>query len=165
MAFPPSIALWVLIQIGIDLCLIILFIVVIRQVRAFGKRSAIPDIQEIRDTIQPVLEESRDVARQFEAQLQEKQAIIDKLNQCLDDRIGNLTGLLNRAEAGVGPEKNPGSGGACPHRDVRVIQREVIRLSEKGLTPEKIATTLGVAKGEVMLVLNLRNEAAKAQTR
>jgi hypothetical protein len=158
MAFLRSIELWVAVQITIDLCLIILFLLAIRQFRAFSEKYKKSGIEDVRDIIQPVLEDARLLAKQFEAQLKEKQDIVRNLNDCLDNRIISLNLLLNRAESrlesgGLTQGKNFHSG-----KDVDRLQQEVITLSEKGMSPKNIAENLEIGKGEVDLVLDLKRK-------
>jgi len=151
---PTSVEFWVIIQIIVDLCLIVLFIIFVRQVKVLGDRSGASGTEHVTDTLEPVLRDAQEVAGQFEIQLKEKQNIVRRLNEHLDRRIISLNLLLNRAEASLA---SCGSE-ATRHKDKDVchLQQEIITLSEKGLSSEKIANRLGIAKGEVSLVLDLR---------
>jgi len=151
---PTSVEFWAIMQIIVDLCLIVLFIVFVRQVKALGDRSGASGTEHITDTLEPVLRDAQEVAGQFEVQLKEKQNIVRRLNEHLDRRIISLNLLLNRAEASLAS----GGSKAARHKDKDVchLQQEIITLSEKGLSSEKIANRLGIAKGEVSLVLDLR---------
>jgi hypothetical protein len=69
---------------------------------------------------------------------------------------------LNRAESRL--ESDDGlSQGPNFHsgKNVDRLQREVITLSEKGMSPKNIAENLGVGKGEVDLVLDLKRKFGK----
>jgi hypothetical protein len=162
MDYLRSIELWIAVQIGIDLCLIMLFLVAIRQVRGFKKGLSISQMEDVRKTIEPVLEDAKALANQFEAQLKEKQNIVRRLNNSLDDRVIGLNLLLKRAES---CQINPVSKGDGGHvsMEVHQLQQEVIALSEKGMNPKKIAANLGIAKGEVDLVLDLKKKFTEMQ--
>ncbi|MBE9580794.1 MAG: hypothetical protein IMF18_04160 [Proteobacteria bacterium] len=151
---PTSVEFWAIIQIIVDLCLIVLFIVFVRQVKVLSDRSGASGTEHITDTLEPVLRDAQEVAGQFEVQLKEKQNIVRRLNEHLDSRIISLNLLLNRAEASLAS----GGSEATRHKekDVCHLQQEIITLSETGLSSEKIANRLGIAKGEVSLVLGLR---------
>lgn len=151
---PTSVEFWVIIQIIVDLCLIVLFIIFVRQVKVLGDRSGAFGTEHVTDTLEPVLRDAQKVAGQFEVQLKEKQNIVRRLNEHLDRRIISLNLLLNRAEASLAACGSEAT--RYKDKDVCHLQQEIITLSEKGLSSEKIANRLRIAKGEVSLVLDLR---------
>ena len=157
MMLSRSVEFWVIIQIAIDLCLIILFVIFLRQVKATTRPES-SDVQRITSTLEPLLQDAHEVGRQFEAQLKEKQHIVRRLNQHLDSHIISLNSLLNRAETCLVSGENTFEGKKTLDKDVYDLQQEIITLSEKGLRAEKIANRLGIAKGEVTLVLDLRKK-------
>jgi hypothetical protein len=164
MTFLQSIETWVAVQIGIDLCLIILFLVAIRQIREFRDQFEVSSLEDVQKTIQPVLEDAKELAERFEVQLKEKQEIIRRLNFSLDDRIIGLNLLLKRA--GSTKEEGPvfqADKAAHSHKEVERLQKDVIRLSEQGLSSKKIAANLGIARAEVDLVLDLKKRFAQLE--
>lgn len=155
----PSIEFWFIVQVAIDLCLIVLFAVFIRQVKVSGSRFKAPGMEDLTNTLEPILQDTHKVARQFEVQLKEKQGIVRKLNERLDSRIISLNLLLSRADAcldlgEMAREQNAGSD----KKSVYKLQQKVISLSKKGLRTDEIANSLGIAKGEVALVLDLKRK-------
>jgi len=163
MAFLQSIETWVAVQIGMDLCLIVLFLLAIRQIRAFRDESRVSSLEDVQKTIQPVLEDAKELAKRFEVQLKEKQDIIRRLNFSLDDRIIGLNLLLQRTESYMEAGQVAHGDRTHSHKDVDQLQQDVIRLSEKGMSPKKIAANLGIAKGEVDLVLDLKKKFEKME--
>jgi DNA-binding NarL/FixJ family response regulator len=117
-------------------------------------------VEAITTTLEPLLKDAHKVGRQFEAQLKEKQEIARRLNEHLDSHIISLNLLLNRAELClVSGENTPTPERKTTLRkDVYDLQQEIITLSEKGLSAEKIANRLGIAEGEVTLVLDLKKK-------
>jgi hypothetical protein len=158
MDFLRSIELWVAVQIAIDLCLIFLFLLAIKQFRVFRQKYNTVGVEDVQNIIQPVLEEARLLARQFETQLKEKQDIVRNLNDCLDDRIIGLNLLLNRAETRLADGGLSQGDSFHSGDDVDRLQREVITLAEKGMSSKNIAESLGIGKGEVDLVLDLKRK-------
>jgi len=158
MAFLRSVEFWIAVQFGIDLCLIVLFLIVIRQINAFREGYKMSSLEDIHKIIQPVLEDARALADRFEVQLKEKQDIIRRLNYSLDDRIIGLNLLLKRTESCLEVGQVTSGDGTHWHKDVDQLQQDVIRLSEKGMSSKKIAADLGIAKGEVDLVLDLKKK-------
>ncbi len=150
------IEIWVTVQIAIDLCLIILFIIFVRQVRSSPAKSI--GVEELTNTVEPVLKEAKQVAMQFDTQLREKQHIVKKLNERLDSRIISLNLLLNRAEMGVTSGENTSSNSATNHMDVYDLQQDIIELAKKDLDPQHIANRLSISKSEVGLVLDLKKK-------
>ncbi|MBW2108079.1 MAG: hypothetical protein JRI36_05355, partial [Deltaproteobacteria bacterium] len=143
----------------IDLALVMLVLVLIRQVKGLAADHRIPDAELFQRLAEPVLQESKALAEQFETQLKQKQNIVRKLNQALDDRIMGLNLLLNRAETCLKSPVQDGFSG----KDIARLRNQVMALSAQGLSAEQIAADLGVAKGEVALVLDLKKK-ARAQT-
>ena len=161
MDFLRSIEFWVTVQIAIDLCLIFLFLLAIRQFKGFREKYKTTGMEDVQNIIQPVLEDARRLAKQFETQLKEKQDIVRNLNDCLDDRIIGLNLLLNRTESRLADGGLLQGESFHSGDEVDRLQREVITLSEKGMSSNSIAESLGVGKGEVDLVLDLKRKFGK----
>ncbi len=162
MMFQLSVEFWLIIQIVLDLCLVILFIYFVRQVRTMsanlGSSIGSQKTKEITNTLESVLNDAKEVAGQFEVQLNEKKLIAKRLNEQLDSRIISLNLLLNRAEVRLEPNGIAVDGNNKSYKDARHLQQEIIAFSEQGDNPEKIADRLGVIKGEVELVLDLKKK-------
>jgi hypothetical protein len=153
----PSIEFWGVMQVAVDLCLIVLFVMVLRQLRGSSTASVPAPVEDVTPVMESVLREAKDVAGQFEVQLKEKQSIIRRLNERLDSRIIGLNLLLNRAEMCLnGKEPMPGQAGKC--KDVCGLQREIITLVGEGLHPNVVADRLGISKTEVELVVELKKK-------
>jgi hypothetical protein len=154
---------WLLIQIGMDVFLVVLFIHMIRQIRRMGERNSQQPDSNMTDVVESVLNEAKAVAGEFEDQLKEKREIAGRVIQELDSRIINLNLLLKRTGlyAQAGHDVEDGNRGL--QADNYDLQKEIIALSEKGVTPEKIADQLGVIKGEVNLVLDLKKKFEQMQ--
>ncbi len=149
---------WLVIQIGLDCVLILLFIFLVRHVRRLGRPDESGRMSEMMQSVESVLNDARKVAGEFETQLEEKKAIIGRLNEQLDHRIINLNLLLTRTDSN-GPSHGDGKNGTPgPGKNTYDLQNEIIALSQKGLSPSKIAEKLGVIKGEVNLVLDLKKK-------
>jgi len=157
----PSIEFWFIMQVAVDLCLIVLFVMVLRQMRgastASGPAPVPAPVEDVTAAIESVLTEAKDVASQFEVQLKEKQSIIRRLNERLDSRIIGLNLLLNRAEMYLnGKQTVPGQAGK--YIDICGLQQEIITLAGKGLHPNVVADRLGISKTEVELVVELKKK-------
>ena len=153
-----AIEFWVVMQIVVDLLLIILFIVLMRQLKAGRAKRASSDSEPLPQALEPLLKEGRKVARQFEAQLEEKQRLVRRLNERLDNRIISLNLLLGRAEGCLASHEKESWGEDGQHRHVCDLQQEIIGLGKKGLAPQEIANRMGISKGEVTLVLELKRK-------
>ena len=153
----PSIEFWGIMQVAVDLCLIFLFVMMIRQIRSASETSVNPKMEEAASVVSSVLKEAKDVASQFEVQLKEKQRLIKKINERLDSRIIGLNLLLNRVDSVVRSKENI-SGKDGKDRDISKLQQEIMALSKKGLGTDMVADRLGVAKAEVELVMNLKRK-------
>lgn len=114
--------------------------------------------ERVTDTLEPILKEAQELAGQFESQLKEKQRIVRSLNERLDSRIISLNLLMNRAETCLASSKDVSRERATSHTDVYDLQQQIITLAEKGFDSERIANRLGISKGEVTLVLDLKKK-------
>lgn len=146
---------WTALLLGVDLVVVFLVLVLIRQVKGLAAGRRVSEVESEQRLIMPVLEEARALAAQFEDQLKEKKDIVRQLNQALDDRIIGLNLLLNRAEACLKSSAQQSFSG----KDIERLRNQVTALSAQGLSAEQIAADLGVAKGEVALVLDLTKRA------
>jgi hypothetical protein len=153
-----TIEFWVIVQVVVDLLLIIFFIVFLRQLKASRAKQASSAVKALPQVLAPSLKEAEKVAGQFEAQLKEKQRLVRRLNENLDNRIISLNLLLNRAEVCLASHEKESRGKKRRHRHVYDLQEEIIGLGEKGLAPQEIANRMGISKGEVTLVLELKRK-------
>lgn len=156
--FSASVEFWVIVQVIIDLLLIILFIIFMRQLKIGSAKRASFGIERLHQVLEPLLKEAEKVAEQFETQLKEKQQLVRKLNERLDSRIISLNLLLSRAEVCLASHDKESWGENRQQRHVYDLQQEIIGLGEKGLAPEEIANRIGISKGEVTLVLELKRK-------
>lgn len=121
---------------------------------------------EIIDLLEPLVEESRNVATRFDEQIQEKKRLIKELNDALDSRIISINLLLSRSDAlqkkledrqtRVPPSFPPGlnsSSGAVLDQ-----QNQIIDMFHKNFDINDIAQTLSIPKGEVQLVIDLKKK-------
>ncbi len=152
------IEVWVIVQIAIDLCLIILFVIFVRHSRAVNGGRKPMRVEQMTDSVESVLKEAQQVASQFETQLKEKQAIVKRLNERLDSRIISLNLLVDRADKCLTSGENLGGEKASLHTDIYGVQQQIMGLAEKGFDAERIAGDLGISKGEVALVLDLKKK-------
>jgi DNA-binding transcriptional regulator GbsR (MarR family) len=153
-----AVEFWVIVQVLVDLILVILFIIFMKQFRAISAKRTSSDIEPLRQALERLLKEADKVAGQFETQLKEKQRLVRRLNEHLDSRIISLNLLLNRAEVCLASHEKESCGENRPSRHVYDLQQEIIDLMEKGLTAQEIADRMGISKGEVTLVLELKRK-------
>ncbi|MCK4727941.1 MAG: hypothetical protein KAT27_03375 [Desulfobacterales bacterium] len=156
--FSAAIQFWVVVQVVVDLLLIILFIVFMRQFRAGKARQESSGIAAFPQVLEPLLKEAEKVAGQFETQLKEKQHLVRRLNEQLDSRIISLNLLLSRAEVCLASHDKESMEKNRSQRHVYDLQQEIIALGVKGIAPQEIADRMGISKGEVTLVLELKRK-------
>ena len=153
-----SVEFWVIVQVFVDLLLIILFIIFMRQLKTGRAKRASSGIEPLHQVLEPLLKEAEKVAEQFETQLKEKQRLVRRLNERLDSRIISLNLLLSRADVCLASHDRESWGENRHHRHIYDLQQEIIGLGEKGLAPQEIANRMGISKGEVTLVLELKRK-------
>lgn len=146
---------WSIVQLGIDLLLVVLILVLLRNIRNWLRADAVRQTSDqVLEMIEPLLKEADATAKAFENQLKEKNRLINSLNEKLDSRIISLNLLLNRAQAGRLYPDNAGSG----QRHVYDQQEAIIDLYNKGLDAAAIADKLSMPRGEVDLVVDLKTK-------
>lgn len=158
MMLSAAIEFWVIMQVAVDLLLIILFIIFIKQFKSARAGPASSGVEPLPQALEPLLKEAEKVAGQFDAQLREKQRLVKRLNEHLDSRIISLNLLVNRAEVCLASHEKGSWQEKKGHRHVYDLQEEIIALGEKGFAPQEIADRIGISKGEVTLVLELKSK-------
>lgn len=158
MMWSTALEFWMIMLVVVDLLLIILFIILMRQLKAARAMPASSDVELLPQILEPLLKEAERISMQFETQLKEKQRLVRKLNEHLDSRIISLNLLLNRADVCLASHGKESMGKNTPQRHVYDLQQEIIALAEKGLGSQEIANRMGISEGEVMLVLELKRK-------
>ena len=143
-------------QLGIDLIIVIVFILLIKRFKHFHKG---PSFDSPTKVFESLLIDAEKMAGQFKGQLEEKQCLIQSLNEQLDKRIISLNVLLNRADVLLSSQ---GEGAAESNENsattIEGHQTEIIKLAREGQSAEKIAQILSISQGEVRLVLDLKHK-------
>jgi len=141
-------------QIGIDIIIVVAFILLIRRLKSSHKTKSFDKVVKI---FERLLTNADKIAGQFKEQLEEKHLLIRRLNEQLDKRIISLNVLLNRADIllsrrrrKVGINEKPVS--------LDSQQTEIIGLAKEGHQADEIATLLSIPEGEVKLVLDLKKK-------
>ena len=143
---------WLVLQLLLDLLLVGLGLHFIRSRRDTLNSSPPKKAAErLMGLLEPLLVEADKTARAFDAQLQEKNRLIQQINERLDSRIISLNLLLNRADA-----CGCGTSAKTPH--VYDQQEEIIALDRAGMDAETISSRLSLPRGEVDLVLDLHHK-------
>ncbi len=141
--------------IGIDIIFFVFFIILIRRLSYLKRKDKVLE-KEIK-VFESLIKDADKMAGQFTEQLKAKYQFVKKMNDQLDKRIASLNILLNRSDIILSSVKelpeNKRTGPAASR------QNEILALAQKGYDTEKIAGKLSIAKGEVMLVLNLKKPA------
>lgn len=158
---------WVLVQMIITLALVVLMIICLKSVNS-GQRPrqvvqydnrAEKAAEQVVAMLEPLLREADASASAFEELMREKKELIRILNEKLDNRIISLNLLLNRAEASFPKTVSPGMDMAAGEKvKIHEIQDAIIKLHEKGLDTESIASTLAVTGSEVEMVIDLKKK-------
>lgn len=137
--------------------------------------------EEIIALLEPLVAEAERAAKTFDGQIKEKKKLINGVNDALDSRIISINLLLSRAEALYRSQKRS-SHHETPHRpndfsnasfnpsssssssdpgkkeDVFDQQKQIIDLYTQGFGIEAIASKLSMPKGEVHLVVSLKQK-------
>jgi len=135
-----------------------------------GENDAFDAAREILDMLEPLVKESRKAALSFDEQIREKRKLSKDLNDALDTRIISINMLLSRADTlqkkledrqemiqQMAPVLNPAH---FPPRESNVLdqQNQIIDLYHQKADVETIAEKLSIPKGEVQLVIDLKEK-------
>ncbi len=150
----------VICQILLDLGLIVLLAVFL------VKRSkALKGAEELTSSLEKVIEETKTIAEQFDANLNERQSVMQQIIARLDQQIQEgqktcrqLGSVQNEIKI---PSPQPSASHHAGHAHSMPSprnseQQEIFRLAQKGHSAEAIAKRLQKPVGEVELILNLR---------
>ncbi|MDX9786426.1 MAG: hypothetical protein RBT11_06610 [Desulfobacterales bacterium] len=151
---------WIIFQLVIDLALVVLILLLIRNMKTMLRKEAARETsREVIELMAPFIKETRAVAVAFEDQLKKKKKLVYQLNQDLDNRIISLNMLLNRAKAclddPLGALVTPGQ--VCKQTEA------ILELHRQHLDVETIAKKLAMPKGEVELVIDLKTKFQPAE--
>jgi len=148
-------------QIGIDIVILLVVVILIRKVRYFYKEKLVDSFTK---RIEGALKETDAVAKQFEKQLSEKRLLIEKVSRLLDERTVGLNVLVNRADALLNAEER--ESGEDSNKGVSAMRkRRIMELAEKGHRVNEIANVLSMCKGEVELILDLSKKGFVAESK
>ena len=145
----------ILAQIGIDITIIIVFIFLIRRIRYPNKGNSFNKVAKIFESL---LTDADKIAGQFKEQLEEKHSLIKRLNEQLDNRIISLNVLLNRADILLSSHGKEAADIKEDPISLNSQPAEIMGLAKEGHGVEEIANMLSIPKGEVKLVLDLKEK-------
>ena len=125
--------------------------------------------------LEPLVEESRKTAIQFESQIKEKKRLIKELNDALDSRIININLLLSRAdtqqkkleehqEEFQRQQKINDRVDAIPTPRTVDDQQQILDLYYQNIDVDTIARKLSIPAGEVQLVIDLKEKFLAMET-
>ena len=178
-----SFEFWIGIQFIIDLFIILCFIIFVRRaanVKLSNQSTGTDKINQgnventannIIEMLEPLVKESKVTADSFDKQIKEKKKLIKELNESLDSRIISINLLISRAEAAkedlrnIKMEVDRQSLQPLPVRqnldlpeNVLDQQNSIIDMYNRGFDIESIASKLSMPKGEVKLVVDLKEK-------
>ena len=139
-------------QIGIDLVIIIVFILLIKKTSFFKRDSSLNKGLKLYESM---LSDASRISEQFKEQLEEKKYMIKMLNQHLEKRITSLNVMLNRTDALLFHNRqydNMDSGSFDNQK------KEILQLEKQGHSLEQIADILSIPREKVMLVLDIKKK-------
>ncbi len=153
-----SVQYWVVFQMVLDLFLVVLILVFIRSYKSGLKKEAARETAgEVIRLIEPLLKEAHATAETFAQQLKEKARLVESINESLDNRIISLNLLLNRAAAVKDGADAAGADSSALHH-IYDQQESILALYRDDVSSEDIAKQLGLPRGEVDLVIDLKRK-------
>ena len=179
-----SFEFWIGIQFIIDLFIIIFFLIFVKRIHnikssdqyngdgKINQENAEQAANDIIGMLEPFVKESKVTADSFDRQIKQKRKLIHELNESLDSRIISINLLISRAEAAKEDLRNLKlevarqpiqpfsvkqdiSGGP---ENVLDQQNRIIDMYNQGSDADAIASKLSMPKGEVKLVIDLKEK-------
>ncbi|MDY0164653.1 DUF6115 domain-containing protein [Desulfobotulus sp.] len=145
---------WVAIPMLANILLILFVVVSLRRLARRLEEDAVAGaVERVLATLTPLVAQARELSQTFDAQLREKQRLIQTLNESLDRRATALTLLVNRTEATLKSGENQR---LTP--ESLDLQEAVLDLAAQGKDTDRIARQLAVSPGEVSLILELKRK-------
>lgn len=171
----------------VDLFLLFLILLIVKRVNRFGamgrgqnpeeddtgaraQEAALASATEVLGLLDPLVKESRDAAMDFEDLIREKKKISKDLNDALDSRIISINLLLSRAASFQKQMEEdqyrlrrsmntmPAQTLSPREPDVMDQQNQILDLYHNKMDVDTIAEQLSVPKGEVQLVVDLKEK-------
>lgn len=137
---------------GIDVVIIIVFIILIKKTGFFKKDSSLNKSLKLYESM---LSDASRTSEQFKKQLDEKKHMIKMINQNMEERITSLNVMLNRTDALLFHNRqydNMDMGSFDKQK------KEILKLEKQGHTSEQIADILSIPRETVMLVMDIKKK-------
>ena len=138
-------------QVGLDLALIGFVAVLIvnrRNSRGTG------DGAEVTQSLDKIMAETKAIAQELDANMQERHKLIQQVVTRLDQRLDEARELCQKLDTFTKEYQAASSTSSTSPRNSG--QREILRLARLGLDPDAISQRLQKPLGEVELVLSLK---------
>ena len=142
----------ILTQIGIDVVIIIVFILLIKKTGFFKKDSTLNKSLKLYESM---LSDASRISEQFKKQLDEKKHMIKMINQNMEERITSLNVMLNRTDALLFHNRQ------YDNMDMGSLdnqKKEILKLEKQGHSSEQIADILSIPRETVMLVMDIKKK-------
>ncbi len=182
-----SLKFWIGTQFIIDLFIILCFLVFVKRLSRLrvadpytfngslnddmNRDNSEKTANEIIEMLEPFVKESRATADSFDRQIKEKKKLIKELNDSLDSRIISINLLIGRAEAAKEDLRNLKMEIArqplpmlpvmqTPGASANVLdqQNSIIDMHNRGFDIDAIVSKLSMPRGEVKLVIDLKEK-------
>lgn len=141
--------------IGIDFIFFVFFIMLIKRV---GHMKRPGTLEREVQLFESLVKDAGELAEKFTRQIQAKQQLIGSLNEQLDQRVASLNLLLNRSDVLMSAGERPESANPQADGSLNARRAEILKLAGSGYKTEDIARRLSLPKGEVALILNLKQQ-------
>lgn len=151
----------ILLQIGIDFAIFIIFIFLITRLRRIDKDSSLNGKLKLYESL---LADAENMSSKFNEMLQEKKEIVKTLNEHLDKRIDSLNSLLSKTDAMLFNHRT-GKQNVYDSDSFENHKREILQLAREGFDLDDIADNLSIPKEEVMLVLDLKKKISQLDSK
>jgi hypothetical protein len=138
-----------LLQILLDVALILLVIIFLaRRPKGFNTSG----YEELTASLEKIIIETKQLASDFDMNLQERHKLIQQITTHLDSRLAEARSVCGQLEALTQSAEHTSYQEPAKRG---VDHQEVLRLARKGLSAESVASKLKKPLGEVELILKL----------
>ena len=143
------------IQIGIDILILALLFAIL----SGGRKKRAPDADELVKHLEQIIEQTGDISKEFNSNLEDRQLLIQQITATLDQKLAEARQMAAKLEE-ITASASSSAATAGFASTKGADHKKVVLLSRQGLDAEQIARQLRKPVGEVELVLSLQKISA-----
>jgi len=150
---------WVIAQMAIDIFMLILLVVVLKNMAR--KKQGAADLDPAFSHPENLLREMRQISETLEKNLEEKRTLTRNVITELEILLSDAENAAQRLEGLMGAWKKSGFSEKKSPTDTERLKNSAMALLEKGVARKEIARRLDIPLGELELMLKLQRQVSQ----